>query len=414
MTYSNKRSPHRTRPLSRLVFSLPALRGGEAFWSTRAWRASGWTGLGLLGLLCTAIAVAAPGPIQNHFENDAVLVALPASPSANNNAVSSPEALAQEIQRLITVARRSGDPRFLGYAEQLFNQQASLQLTDRLLVLRATLSQSLHKFEAAKQDLEAVLNRSDVPRQRAQALITLANIAMVQGHYERARPLCEQLTAEFPGLIAASCRAQVAARTGAGETAYRELTATIRATHSANPDNTLWAQGTLGDIAAQLNKDSAVAHWQGVLSQNPEDLYTRTQLADWYLQNGKPELALATTDDFEAVDSLAVIRAIALQRLTDPGAAALTARLRERFAEAKWRGAMLHQRDFARFVLDIERRPDQALQHAMANWATQREPADTRLALRAALAARDDAALGQIRDWLAQQNQSDARYPEES
>ncbi len=75
---------------------------------------------------------------------------------------------------------------------------------------------------------------------------------------------------------------------------------------------------------------------------------------------------------------------------------------------------MLHQRDLARFERDSEQRPENALQHAMANWDSQREPQDTRLALRAALAAQDNTALSQLRDWLKQQNQSDARYPEES
>lgn len=322
--------------------------------------------------------------------------------------------MAQEVKRLISEVRRSGDPRFLGYAERLFNQQASQELNDELLVLRATLTQSLHQFDAARQDLKTVLNRSKTPAQRTQALVTLANIEIVQGHYDRADTLCEQLKNERPGLIAASCHAQVAARAGNAQAAYDSLLATTRSLNRASTQERLWAQGTLGDIAAQLGQDSAAKHWQWVLNQDSEDLYTRAQLADWYLNHEDFNQALAVTKGYEAVDNLAVIRAIALRRINHPEAPALASRLRERFDEALWRGSMLHQRDLARFELDIEQRPNAAAQHAMANWATQREPLDTRLALRSAIAAQDNTALAQLRDWLKQKNQSDARYPEKS
>ncbi|MBQ0833595.1 MAG: hypothetical protein KBT83_13560 [Marinobacter sp.] len=364
--------------------------------------------------MCSSLAAAAPSPIQSDFDDDMVLVTLPASAPASDRVPSSPEAMAREVQKLISEARRSGDPRFLGYADRLFKQQAGQALTDELLVLRATLAQSLHKFEAARQDLNTVLNRSKAPLQRAQALVTLANIELAQGRYDQAKPFCEQLTEERPGLIAASCLAQVAARTGGAKPAYEKLAATTRFLSRANPQERMWAQGTLGDIAAQLGQRSAAEHWQQVLSQNPDDLYIRAQLADWYLQNGKPKQALAATEAYESVDNLAVIRAIAMRQVNHPNAQALASRLRERFDEALWRGSMLHQRDLARFELDIEQRPENALQHAMANWDSQREPQDTRLALRAALAAQDNTALSQLRDWLKQQNQFDARYPEES
>lgn len=404
MTFSDKISAHRTRPALQPVLSLPARWRGGAF----------FLGFGLLGLLCSATSTAAPSPIQHDFDDDAVLVTLPASGPASDGATSSPEAMAVEVKRLISEARLSGDPRFLGYAERLFKQQAGTELTDALLVLRATLAQSLHQFDAARQDIQTVLDRSQAPTQRVQALVTLANIEIVQGHYGRAQTLCDQLTTEYPGLIAASCHAQVAARTGAAKAAYDTLITATRSLGRATDQQRLWAEGTLGDIAAQLGKRSAIVHWYRVLNQGPDDLYTRAQLADWFLQADEPDQALALTEGYEAIDTLAVIRAIAMRRVDHPDASALASQLRERFDEALWRGSMLHQRDLASFELDIEQRPTAALQHAMANWASQREPLDTRLALRAAIAAQDSTALGQLREWLKQQNQSDERYPEDS
>ena len=95
-----------------------------------------------------------------------------------------------------------------------------------------------------------------------------------------------------------------------------------------------------------------------------------------------------------------------------PNAETLAESLRERFAEARWRGNLLHQRDMARFQLDVEGDAETALTFAADNWRSQREPLDTRLLLRAADAAGDNEPARKVRTWLKEQGQTDARYPE--
>ncbi|MFC6683266.1 hypothetical protein ACFQGA_01360 [Marinobacter koreensis] len=111
------------------------------------------------------------------------------------------------------------------------------------------------------------------------------------------------------------------------------------------------------------------------------------------------------------MDSLAVLRAIAMRRLDHPDAPTLVQRLRERFSEARWRGSMLHKRDYARFQLHVENDPELALEFALANWKTQREPPDTRLLLLAAREAGQTERSRPVRQWLASHHQTDARYP---
>ncbi|MDK9558515.1 hypothetical protein QQF73_12855 [Marinobacter sp. M216] len=354
----------------------------------------------------------APAPIQTNFADEAILARLPDAVPRSTRLPPSAAAMAEEVQALIDQARGSGDPRFLGYAERRFQQWPDDAMTDRLRVLRATLAQSLHRFDEARQDLAEVLNRSADRRQRIQARLTLANLETVQGRYHQARTHCQRLSTEFPGLIAASCLAQVDARSGAPRAAYDRLANQLAAAGNTGSAGYLWARGTLGDIAAQLGLASAEAHWQAVLASSPTDLYTLTQLADWYLRNGQVQSVMALTLGYEQVDALAVLRVIAMRRTRHPDQDGLANRIRERFEEAQWRGALLHKRDFARFQLAIEERPDIALRHAMANWETQREPLDTALALRAAIAADDQAAVRTLRNWLEQTGQSDARYPE--
>jgi hypothetical protein len=94
------------------------------------------------------------------------------------------------------------------------------------------------------------------------------------------------------------------------------------------------------------------------------------------------------------------------------GAAALgehVALLQARFDAARRRGDSVHLREEARFTLHLLDRPGAALELARRNWASQREPADARLLLEAALAAADPAAARPVLDWLDRTGLEDAR-----
>jgi len=366
------------------------------------------TGLaGLTGF--SASATATPGPIKTDFNDSDVLLKLP-EPTLTAPAIpASPEQLADLVRRRIDRARSTGDPRFLGYAEGAL-QQWQGELTDRLLVLRATLEQSLHRFASARHDLDSVIHNARDPQQKTQAILLLANLETVQGNYGAAKKHCEQLHQRYPGLIASSCLAQLDARTGRARQAYQTLKRQV-AVAKADTTSASWAEGTLGDIGAQLDMPEAAEHWRSVLDASPDDLYTRAQLADWNLSQNQPDRALALTAGYSEVDTLAVIRAIAMARSGHPAAGTLAESLRERFAEARWRGNLLHQRDMARFLLDIEGDAGAALTFAKRNWEEQREPFDTRLLLRAAHAADDDRSLQQVSSWLKEHGQTDARFP---
>ncbi len=366
---------------------------------------------GLLLSFAAVHAQAAAAPIETEFSPGQVLITLPDLPAPVANRAGDPAMLADRVQAYLEQARANGDPRFLGYAQKQLADWPADRMTDRLLVLRATLRQSLHQFEAARQDLDQVLAGQASRGNRIQALLTLANLEIVQGNYTVAEGHCDQLQALYPGLIAASCQAQVQARSGQAQEAYTEL-ASVMASRDDQPAAAAWAQGTLAELATQLDRPDTDEHWQRALQLAPGDLYIRGQYADWLLMQGNYQRAAQVTEGYDSVDTLAVLRAIALTELADPGADPLVANLEQRFAEARWRGALLHQRDYARFLLDIRGDAAAAVTQAAANWQSQREPLDTRLLLRAALAAGDRDALERARAWLSQHQQRDARYPE--
>jgi len=66
--------------------------------------------------------------------------------------------------------------------------------------------------------------------------------------------------------------------------------------------------------------------------------------------------------------------------------------LRERVAASRLRGDAIHAREEARFALALDPNPARALALAQENWAVQKEPADARLLLEAALASNKEAA----------------------
>ena len=67
----------------------------------------------------------------------------------------------------------------------------------------------------------------------------------------------------------------------------------------------------------------------------------------------------------------------------------------------------MHQREEARFSLHLLHEPLEALRLATANWKVQREPADVRILLEAASAARDPAAAQPVVEWLRERHVED-------
>lgn len=383
----------------RLTVIHPALRGGVFS--------------GVLAFTVATPALSAPAPINSEFSDDQVLLTLPDLSPTQPSDIRTAEQLAAQVKTHLQQARSDGDPRFLGYAQRLLQDWPADRMTDRLRVLRATLWQSLHRFDDARADLNLVLASDGDSRNQIQALLTLANLEIVQGRYESALAACSLLEKLYPGLIAASCQAQVLARTGQAGAAYKDLKSLAQQDQYRNNITAmLWAEGTLADIAAQLGQPEAERHWRKVLALDPNDLYSRTQLADWLIQTERYNQAIALTEGYNDVDSLAVLRAIALQVTGSEQAKDLVETLHERFSEARWRGNLLHQRDYARFLLDLKQQPDEALKYARENWQDQREPMDTRLLLRTANASGDADVANSTNEWLATINQRDARYPE--
>ncbi|PAV25130.1 hypothetical protein CF392_12600 [Tamilnaduibacter salinus] len=389
------------------MFSVKPTSTGRPFRGRFVLRLSG-----LVGLVLLSTATQAQPAIDTQIRDDAVLTTLPNQ--LRLDVPVGPEALARHVQTLLQRARTTGDPRYLGYAEQALKSRPETDWTPRLHVLKATLDQSLHRFDAATKRLDRVVETSSTSDPiAAQAWLTLATVETTQGHYTAARAACDGLSSHRGGLMSRTCHARIEALTGNAESAYQSLGELLKQGDMVGTGTgRQWARAIRAEIATQIGHPRTDEHWRMLLNESPDDLTSRTAYADWLLRQGRPSEVLVLTDGYESVESLAVLRAVAFERLPGRSDPALVERLRQGLKEAQWRGSGQHHRTLARFLLEVEQQPQEALTHARKNWDNQREPIDTAILIDAAETVGATETIDDVQQWLRQHQQTDVRFSE--
>lgn len=305
-------------------------------------------------------------------------------------------------RRYIETSRSRGDPRYLGYAQSALGPWWTLgQPPETVLLLRATIRQSNHDFVGALDDLAQLLRASPG---NAQAWLMRATILQVRGQYAEATRSCDALEQRVQPHVLAVCRAGSAALSGAGEDGYRLLQqAQAQAQVTRSPiTEQVWVATALAELAARLSMSAeAEQHFRGALQLDAADPYLKAAYADFLLDAARPADVVRLLAADTRIDGLLLRLALAEKQL---GAATLPARVAElqaRFEAARARGDRVHMREEARFRLSLRGETKAALQLARDNWAVQKEPADARILLEAALAARDRPAARPVLDWMA-------------
>jgi len=94
-------------------------------------------------------------------------------------------AIAAYVERAVLESRRNGDPRWLGRARAVMGPYwLAKAAPDKLVLLRATIKQSLHDFEGALADLDALTVTSPGD---PQVWLTRATVLFVLARYDAAR-----------------------------------------------------------------------------------------------------------------------------------------------------------------------------------------------------------------------------------
>ena len=309
-------------------------------------------------------------------------------------------------QFYITRSRATGDLRFLGYAEATLapwlNQSQPLPA---VLVLHATILQSRHAFDASLKELDrAVAAQPD----NAQAWLTRATVLRVLGHYTEAMSSCDHLESTADPAITTLCRESLRSLTGHLQSAY----ATVAALQSPELPEAVraWRDSELGEMAERLGRDTDAEHWfsEG-LQYSRDDFYTRSAYADLLLRHGRDAEALRLLSEYRSMEPMLLRVAIAEKQTANPEATRTDAFLSNAFALEALRGDAVHRREQARFLLDVEQLPTQALSAAEENWRVQREPDDVLILLRSAAAAHRPDRAAPALEFLRQAQLEDVR-----
>ncbi len=313
-------------------------------------------------------------------------------------------------------SRRYGDPRDLGTA------QAWLQpwWNDRdappaARLLKATVLQARHDFDAALEELDRLLGAGGLPAAlQAQAELTRAGILQVRGRWDEARQGCERLAAPPLALSHGhACLAELDSLQGRDAAATQRLSALDRAPGAPHA----WIALLRAELAERQGLATAGPLYARAL-QLDDELYVRAAYADWLLDAGRPRdaAAIVRAGQPEALDqipdALLLRLAIAWKRAGDAGAARAAVEMQQRFDAAALRGDTSHARERARFALDVQGDAALALKEATTNWTQQREPADAVLLLRAARAAKRPDAAEPVRAFIRERSMQDRRLKE--
>jgi Tfp pilus assembly protein PilF len=312
----------------------------------------------------------------------------------------SADAAARLARRWVEDALAEGDPRYVGYAQAaLAPWWSDPAPPSPVRVQRAVVLQYGHRFAEALADLTAV---TAADPENAEAWAWQAAIHMVRADYAAARLACDGLAPLTTLLTAIACEAYVESLTGHAAQAASELgDALALADKDAAPAELVWALTRLAEIEERRAEYAAAeAAFRQALALNVADVYLLSAYADFLLDRGRAADVLTLLKDRGRADVLLLRLALAAKAANDSRAAQWADELSARFDAARARGDRTHEKEESRFALALRADATRALKLAVANYELQREPADARVLLEAALAARSREAAAPALQWL--------------
>jgi hypothetical protein len=376
------------------------------------WRVLGLGAVGLAAAL-TVAAVAAPDragrAAARYTPDDAaqVITRVPtreaAELAARRALTEGDQASAVQLAKLeLGRYRRFSDPRYLGRAQALLARwwKEPSPPAD-VLLLRATIRQAVHEFPAARADLDALIAARP---EDVNAQLTRAVVATITADYAAARDSCTALAAR--PLLEATCLAPVEGIAGRADAAYAKLRALLPA--RTEPAIEAWALTALAELAIMRGDAAAETHLRDALELDPDDAYARGLLFDVLFEANRKGEASKLLERREDVDALLVRLAISEHALRSTDAARLAGLMRDKIAAAAQRGDRIHLREEARFALLVDRDFPRAIQLARDNWDVQKELADARLLVEAAVAGGDRVAAAPVLAWMTATGVRDA------
>jgi len=317
-------------------------------------------------------------------------------------------ATALEVARLaIRDGKTNADLRGFGQAQAALGPwwSAPNAPTD-VRLLKAVIRQNLRDYAGAEADLDAILAAEP---QNGEARFARASLRQTIGALDGAKEDCNRLPPSIDATTAAICLARIEAATGSGAKALERLTRALATDDKAKPDARRVAQALAAEAAFGFGETEEANRRFGEAVANSDDIPTLVAYADYLLDAGRPAEVLTLLADRGDADIVVLRLAIAGKAVGDPRVARWSDLLAERFSADRANGVEVQLREQARFELEVKGDPAAALALARENWKTQKEVADARLVLQAALAANDPAAAADALGFIKASGLADRR-----
>ena len=313
-------------------------------------------------------------------------------------------------RRYLAQAHELGDPRFAGMAMSAISAWTDeATMPDDVLMMRATLQQYLHEFDASAASLQRLLARRGAAP-RPQAWLTLATVRRVQGRYTDSDAACRQVASAGAALHSNACLAENAALRGDVDRARATFTGLLES--GRNPPATqAWLTTSLAELEQRAGRaKEAESAFHAALQLDP-DPYTTLAYADFLIEQKRPAQALALLKGQTRSDAVLLRLAIAGTQAKAASAAADVAEMRDRITLANERpdAKVFHGREQAMFALAIDHDATRALELARGDVAKQREPLDLFVLAQAARASGQPAAIEEVKKLTGEMGLVDQR-----
>ena len=298
---------------------------------------------------------------------------------------------ASRATTLLGQARDRGDPRYAGYALAAIAPWRNDPAPPiRVAIVSATIAQYQHDFDRSRRTLEAVLKRDP---SNAQATLTLATIARVQGRYADSDNLCRMVPV---AIYRSACLAEnlgLRGETDRGRQAVEELLASPETQGPGSASLRQWLTTTLAELEERAGHERAADDAYREALAFGRDSYLTLDYVDFLIAHRRAAEAerLLALEPQPYGDGVLLRQAIAQKQANDPIAAASTRELADRFDAARERGdaVSIHGRELARSLYAVQDDPKAAVVVARANLLIQKEPADFLVMAEAARASGD-------------------------
>lgn len=311
------------------------------------------------------------------------------------------ETAMQAARLFINTGRKIGDAGLVQSGLSALQPALESQPDARAMILAAVGKQYLHDFDGA---LELLDQAETLQPRNPTLLLTRANILVVQGHTLKARPDCRGLAKSGAFDLALICAATTDMLSPHADAAFAKLDQYMALKPKMEPAMRGYAHSVLAEIGMYHGwPDRAAGHFVQAIKADPDSIRSATLYADFLLRRSEYEGALDALQGKPPTDAVLVRRAIACSQLKKSGCLLRSRRsLQAHLLAEKKIGSFAHAREEARYLLDVEGKPGEALERALLNWTLQREFEDADILLRAARGVDDIAAEQVVKSWVAE------------